>query len=295
MTEQVIAPWRPAESVVPGLDLHYLEAGAGHAVVLLHGWAAFKEIWWGTLHALASRYHGIALEWPGHGGSRPRSGAVRLTDFADLVVQTCEILGLERITLVGHSMGGRIAALLALLHPDLVARLVLVDAALDPMHMAPYTKRMLELREIQRTVVLSRLVGRGLGPLLRPAAHDHRGGFIRPFLRRSYYTGLADPHVLQQCAMGLFDESLDDRLVEIRQPTLVVSGERDPLILPRQARRAAEAIPNARLQIIRRALHTPMDDRPAEFQRVLLDFLDTVPPAEDMSAAAPPADVAASL
>jgi pimeloyl-ACP methyl ester carboxylesterase len=192
-------------------------------------------------------------------------------------------------------MGGRIAALLALLHPDLVARLVLVDAALDPAHIAPFGKRMLDLRDIERTVVLSRLVGRGLGPLLRPAAHNHRGGFIRPFLRRSYYTGLADPHVLQQCAMGLFDESLDDRLAEIRQPTLVISGERDPLILPRQARRAAEAIPNARLQIIRRALHTPMDDRPAEFQRVLLDFLDTVPPAEATSTAAPPADVAASL
>lgn len=295
MTEQASAPWRPSELVVPGLDLHYLEAGAGHPVVLLHGWAAFKEIWWGTLHAIAPRYHGLALEWPGHGSSRPRSGAVRLTDFADLVVQTCAILGLERITLVGHSMGGRIAALLALLDPKLVARLVLVDAALDPEHIAPFGKRMLDLRDIERTVVLSRLVGRGLGPLLRPAAHNHRGGFIRPFLRRSYYTGLADPHVLQQCAMGLFDESLDDRLPEIGQPTLVISGERDPLILPRQARRAAEAIPNAQLQIIRRALHTPMDDRPAEFQRVLLDFLDTVPPARATSAAAPPADVAASL
>ncbi|MBV9788023.1 MAG: alpha/beta hydrolase [Chloroflexi bacterium] len=295
MTEQLIAPWRPTEAVVPGLDLQYLEAGAGHPVVLLHGWAAFKEIWWGTLHALAPHYHGIALEWPGHGGSRPRENAARLTDFADLVVQTCEILGLERITLVGHSMGGRIAALLSLLHPELVARLVLVDAALDPAHIAPYGKRMLEIRDIQRTVMLSRQIGRGLGPLLRPAAHDHRGGFIRPFLRRSYYTGLADPHVLQQCAMGLFDESLDARLPEIQQPTLVISGERDPLILPRQARRAAEAIPNAQLQIIRRALHTPMDDRPAEFQRVLLDFLDHVPPASPSPAAGSTADVATVL
>lgn len=292
MAEQVIAPWRPAEAVVPGLDLPYLEAGAGHAVVLLHGWAAFKEIWWGTLHAIAPRYHGIALEWPGHGSSRPRENAARLTDFADLVVQTCATLGLERITLVGHSMGGRIAALLALLHPELVARLVLVAAALDPAHISPVGKRMLELREIERTVMLSRRLGRGLGPLLRPAAHDHRGGLLRPFLRRAYYTGLADPHVLQQCAMGLFDESLDDRLPEIHQPTLVVSGERDPLILPRQARRAAEVIPNARLQIIRRALHTPMDDRPADFQRVLIDFLDNVPPAAATPSEAPSADVA---
>ena len=278
--KHAIAPWQPIEAVVPGLDLHYLAAGAGHPVVLLHGWAAFKEIWWGTLRALAPRYHGVALEWPGHGRSQPHAGVAGLVDFAHLVVRACEVLGLERITVAGHSMGGRIAALLALLHPELVARLVLVDAALDPAHIAPYGKRMLQMREIKRTVVLSRWLGRGLGPLLQPASHDHGGGFIRPFLRRSYYTGLADPQVLHQCATGLYEESLDDRLMEIRQPTLVISGERDPLVLPRQARRAAEAIPNARLHIIPRALHTPMDDRPAAFQRALLDFLDSVPPAE---------------
>jgi pimeloyl-ACP methyl ester carboxylesterase len=287
--------WRPTESLVPGLDLHYLEAGAGHPVLLLHGWAAFKEIWWGTLRALAPRYHGIALEWPGHGSSRPRQDVARLTDFADLVVQSCALLGLKRITLVGHSMGGRIAALLALLHPELVSRLVLVDAALDPAHIAPFGRRMLELREIQRTIALNRRLGRGFGRWLRPAEHDHRGGLLRPFLRRAYYTGLADPQVLLQCAMGLYDESLDDRLSEICQPTLVISGERDPLILPRQARRAAEAIPNARLHLIPRALHTPMDDRPAEFQRVLLDFLDSVPPAELSVSAESSANVAAAL
>jgi pimeloyl-ACP methyl ester carboxylesterase len=287
------AAWQPTEAVVPGLDLHYLEAGTGHPVVLLHGWAAFKEIWWGTLRALAPRYHGVALEWPGHGRSRPQEGVVGLIDFAHLVVRACESLGLERITIAGHSMGGRIAALLALLHPELVARLVLVDAALDPAHIAPYGKRMLQIEEIQRTVVLSQWLGRGLGPLLQPASHDHRGGFIRPFLRRAYYTGLADPHVLHQCATGLYEESLDDRLAEIRQPTLVISGERDPLVLPRQARRAAEAIPNARLHIIPRALHTPMDDRPAAFQRALLDFLNVVPPAEATPTHAETADATA--
>jgi pimeloyl-ACP methyl ester carboxylesterase len=293
MMNQAITPWQPTAAIVPGLDLHYLHAGSGHPVVLLHGWAAFKEIWWGTLRAVAPRYHGIALEWPGHGRSRPVADLIRLADLANLVVRACDTLRLQHITVVGHSMGGRVAALLALLHPELVTRLVLVDAALDPAHIAPYGKRMLALREVERTVALNRRIGRGLGWLLQPAPHDHRGGLIRPFLRRAYYTGLADPQVLHQFVTGLYEESLDDRLPEIRQPTLIVSGERDPLVLPRQARRAAELMPHAHLRIIPRAFHTPMDDRPAEFHRVLLNFLDSVPPADPPSTKGMPADAAA--
>jgi pimeloyl-ACP methyl ester carboxylesterase len=264
----------PLEGRVPNLGLPYLEAGQGDAVLFLHGWAAFKEIWWGTLQAIAPRYYGIALEWPGHGGTPAANGVVRLADLAELAASAASALRLQRITVVGHSMGGRVAALLALMQPELVTRLVLVDAALDPAHIAPYARRMLDRGEIERTIVLNRLLGRGFGRLLQPAAHDHRGGLVRPLLRRAYYNGLADPLTLHRYVTSLYDESLDVRLSEIRQPTLIVSGARDPLVLPRQARRAAELIPQSQLQIIPRAFHNPMDDRPAEFYRILLEFLD---------------------
>ncbi len=273
----------PIEARVPELGLHYLHAGTGHPVLLLHGWAAFKEIWWGTLLAIAPRYHGIALEWPGHGRSPAVSDIERLSDLATLAAHASTLLGLERITVVGHSMGGRVAALLALVHPSLVARLVLVDAALDPAHIAPYGRRMLQLREIQRTIRLGRWLGGGFGRLLKPAEHEHAGGLVRPFLRRAYYNGLADAQTLHRYVNALYAESLDERLPEITQPTLIISGARDPLVLPRQARRAAELIPNAQLQLIPRALHTPMDDQPAAFYRVLLDFLDHVPPESSVT------------
>ncbi len=259
------------------LGLQYLEAGAGHPVMLLHGWAAFKEIWWGTLRALAPRYRGIALEWPGHGSSPPIAEIKQLSDLAALAAQSCELLGLERVTVAGHSMGGRVAALLALLQPRLVARLVLVDAALDPQHIAPYARRMLQPRVLERSITLCRWLGNGFGRLVPPAAHDHRGGLLRPALRRARYNALADPATLHHYVSSLYEESLEERLPEITQPTLVVSGTRDPLVRPQQAREAARLIPNAQLELIPRALHNPMDDRPAEFYRVLLRFLDATP------------------
>lgn len=275
--------WHPTEATIPDLGVSYLAAGGGDPVLLLHGWAAFKEIWWGTLRALEPRYHAIALEWPGHGRSPAAAGMDLLTDLADLAARSSAALGFDRITVVGHSMGGRVAALLALRHPQLVARLVLVDAALDPAHLAPYARRMLQLREVERSVAMSQRLGRGFGRWLKPATHDHVGGFVRPYLRRAYYNGLADPNTLHSYITALYADSLDAHLGEITQPTLVVSGERDPLVLPRQARRAAAAIPNARLALIKGALHNPMDDRPAEFQRVLVNFLDTVPPVDSAS------------
>jgi pimeloyl-ACP methyl ester carboxylesterase len=264
----------PRPGRVPELDLPFLEAGAGPPVLLLHGWAAFKEIWWGTLLALAPRYRGVALEWPGHSHTPAVADVRGIADLASLAARSCAQLGLSDITVVGHSLGGRVAAQLALDYPELVARLVLVDAALDPQHIAGYGRRMLQLKAIERSVRMSRRLGRGLGRLLQPAANGHGGGLIRPYLRRAYYNGLADPETLHSFITSLYADSLEARLPLIGQPTLVVSGARDPLVLPRQARRAAELIPDARLELIPGALHNPMDDRPAAFYRVLLGWLD---------------------
>jgi pimeloyl-ACP methyl ester carboxylesterase len=66
-------------------------------------------------------------------------------------------------------------------------------------------------------------------------------------------------------------------------PTLVISGEFDPLVPPALSRRVAEAIPGARYAEIRGAAHNPMDERPREFTRILLDFLDLAPTADKMT------------
>jgi pimeloyl-ACP methyl ester carboxylesterase len=271
-------PWQPIEASVADTGLHYLKAGSGHPIILLHGWAACKEIWWYTLQMLAPNYHAIAFEWPGHGRSPAIPSVSSLADLAELVAQSCTALGLHQVTIVGHSMGGRVAALLALNYPELVTRLVLVGAALDPAHIAPYARLMLNLRRVERTVALHRYLGRGLEWLLAPASHNQPGGLLRSFLRRAHYHGLADPQALHRYVTALYADSLDQHLPDIHQPTLIISGERDPLVLPRQAYRAAECIPNARLHIIPRAFHAPMDERPDEFGRVLLDFLNTTPP-----------------
>ena len=263
----------PREANLPELGLRYLEAGSGPPVLFLHGWAAFAEIWWGTMRALASCYHVIALEWPGHGSTPAGAESISLAELASRSAGAVEALGIGPVTLVGHSLGGRVAALQALDFTATVSRLVLVDAALNPVYISPVGRRLLTPRELRLTQWLSRLLGHGFGPL-RPSTHDHTGGLIRPYLRRSRYAALADPRSLQVYLNDLLTGDVEQRLHELKLPTLVVTGARDPLVSPRQARRAAELIPDARLAVLPRALHNPMDDSPAAFYRVLLEFLD---------------------
>ena len=268
-----------AERLTSGIG--YLHAGlgdpaqrspvAGDPVVFLHGWAAFKEIWWGTLRRISDSYPAVALEWPGHGSS---TAVLEPTWVAlvQLTVQAWAELDPRRVTLVGHSMGGNVAAHVALAHPDLVARLVLVDAALDARHIAGYGRRFLDPAVLAGTVRSSRQLSVALKRF--QAGHDHRGGLVAPYLRRAHYNGLADDVALHGYLHSLYDTPLTERLPLIGQPTLVITGALDPLVRPRQARLAAAAIPNARLAVIPASLHTPMDDRPAAFARVLRRFLD---------------------
>jgi len=84
---------------------------------------------------------------------------------------------------------------------------------------------------------------------------------------------LVEASVLFAFLAALREGSLADRLSEIAQPTLVLVGERDPLIRPHQARDLARQIPHAQLCLVKRAYHCPMDEQPAAFNRALIDFL----------------------
>src|SRR5262249_7137150 len=135
---------RPAEAFCESTSLCYLEAGeSGPHVVLLPGWSAFKELWWSTFVALGQLARAFAPGMPGHGGwALPGSRGMSL--LAARIARFCGARGLERVGLVGHSMGGNVALELALARPDLVESLVLVDPAVQPTEMPPFTRSYLD-------------------------------------------------------------------------------------------------------------------------------------------------------
>ena len=100
-----------------------------------------------------------------------------------------------------------------------------------------------------------------------------RGGFVLPALRRASYLARHDVGAMHQQLDSLIANPIGVQLAEIRIPTLVISGEFDPLVPPVYSRRVAEAILGARYAVVRGAGHNPMDERPRAFERTLLEFL----------------------
>ncbi|MEN9937432.1 MAG: hypothetical protein RLZZ387_4011 [Chloroflexota bacterium] len=262
------------ESCCDAAHLCYLRAGAGgRGTLLLHGWGDSKEIWRPTLPALAQRGLTVAPDMPGHGRS-PLAGAARMADLARRITTLADSLGLAEFDLVGHSMGGNVALELALTHPGRVRRLVLVDpAALGP-EMPFYTRIYLHSTAGWATLRASLALYAGLAGLAERLPNGRRLAYAVPGLRRTLTTAQTSPESLRVLLRGLFDNPLGPRLAEVRQPTLVIGGELDPLVPSWLSRRVARLIPGARYAGILRAAHHPMDECPREFERLVLDFLD---------------------
>src|SRR6266568_5059866 len=106
-----------------GLEIHYTSAGQGPVTLLIHGLGGFAESWRDTAAALASHGRVIALDLPGFGQSAKPRRAYTLDFFARAVEGLLRGLAIERVRLVGHSLGGGIAAAFALAHPERVDRL----------------------------------------------------------------------------------------------------------------------------------------------------------------------------
>lgn len=256
-----------------GLDISYLRAGeAGPFVVMLHGWGAFKELWWSTLRGLGRDHRCFALDVPGHGES-PIGRADTIGALADTVAAFCDDVGLTEIVLIGHSMGGAVAVEVALRRPELVRRLVLVDAAIDARLMPLYARVYLIPTFGWGILRISQLIGRQMRPIGALVPHEHGGGLLRPWLRRASYMAFFEPEGLHRIYRSLFATEAGDRLARIVAPTLVVSGQFDGLVPTANSRRLARTIPGARYCEIRGAMHNPMDERPREFERAVRDFL----------------------
>ena len=140
---------------IDGLALHYVSAGRGPAVVLLHGLGGFAESWRRTLDALAGRAAVQAVDLPGCGLSGKPRARYDLTFFARALDGFLDALGLGQVSLVGHSLGGAIAVAYALTRPGRVDRLALLGAVVPGFdYRLSWLYRMVALRGLGEVLAL---------------------------------------------------------------------------------------------------------------------------------------------
>jgi pimeloyl-ACP methyl ester carboxylesterase len=266
---------------IAGRRVNVVEIGDGEAtpVVFVHGlsgcWQNFLE----NIPSVSQTRRVVTLDLPGFGESEMPHEKVSITGYARVVQEVCDRLELERISLVGNSMGGFIAAELAIRQPARVERLALVSAA------------GISSANVARLPVLT--LGRIGAAMMANQAVDHRYIAMRPRARQLAlglvarhprllapdlaYEGLmrgADKPGFNSALRACLEYDFRDRLPEIEAPTLIVWGEKDSILSVRDADEYERLIPNTKKLVMRDTGHVPQVERPEAFNRELLEFLD---------------------
>jgi 3-oxoadipate enol-lactonase len=258
-----------------GTRLHYESLGrrGAPAVLMIQGLGADKHGWDMQRFVLAGRYRVLALDNRGAGRSDKPFGHYTLEQMADDAVAVLDHAGVPSAHVVGASMGGAIAQIVALRHPDRVRSLTLACTACRN---HPWRRELLAGWATHATE-------RGMGAMTREAARWVIGP--RSFRRLLPAFGWLGPLAMgrpshafaaQVRAILNADESLASHLADITAPALVLVGNQDILTPRGDSEELAERLPNAELVVISGAAHGFMVEHATRFNRVLLEFLGRV-------------------
>jgi pimeloyl-ACP methyl ester carboxylesterase len=265
---------------VGDVKTRYRAAGEGEpAILLIHGLGASLESWYCNIHVLARGHRTVALDVVWFGKSDKPERQVTRDYFADFIAGFMDAIGVSSAVLVGNSMGGMIAVMTALQHPNRVAGLVLVSSA----GFGPELAWWLRLRSALP-----------VGRILRPSFGMYRSAvrqlvydpgivaddLVQVFVDMANQPGAleANRRVLQS---GVDWRGLKPRVLEeireaaraIRVPTLIVWGKQDRVVPVAHAEIARQHIPNARLHLFDRCGHAPMIEKADEFNKMVSEFV----------------------
>ncbi|OGO01613.1 MAG: hypothetical protein A2Y90_00915 [Chloroflexi bacterium RBG_13_52_12] len=249
---------------VGGLDVLYYTAGQGEPLVVIHGGGGDARSWLLNIQELAEKYTVYAPDLPGYGGSQPLDGVYYIPELVGFIERFAANLGLEKFHLMGHSLGGGIALNFALKFPNKITKLVLVSSLCLGSEIA-FWVRLFSLPAFIRSIgsvtmgVLKgvKWVVKQLNPgeiimQLSPAAMTV-GGSITTFRQQTLI--------------------LEKWLPEVKMPTLLVWGGRDPIVPVMQAYRAAKVIPDCQVEVFKNRGHNVHRDELKKFSSILTRFL----------------------
>jgi len=274
--------WHPAgrwltvdDPATGSLRVHVVSVGSGPHLVLLHGFVQSSWAWRFNLAHLAERFAVHAVCVPGYGWSdKPLNASWRLADQAERIVAVLNGLGLPRCHLVGNSLGASLALRIALLQPERIDQMVLINPAAPGIYLArvlaalqhPAWAPLLSLPAIPWGL---RLGLRIFAYRQLPLDADYMHHFLLPL--RSEGAREAALSVARFYGRDL--AALHDRLGDVQQRCLVVDGLRDG-IMPRGAvAEVAALLPHSQSLHFERSGHCPMEDEPERFDAAVVGFL----------------------
>jgi pimeloyl-ACP methyl ester carboxylesterase len=275
--------------LVNGIRLHYQVHGTGTPLVLAHGYGATLDMWAGQIGPFSERCQVVVYDTRGHGRTEVPRGwsSYTLDDYVEDQRQLMDHLGIDTAYIGGLSMGGAIALRFALTYPERLKALLLCDTSArnwalrgdgTPQRgLGAAARRFVFLDVVPLSFALARYL-----PLERLAQYRNAPEGVTSYIRNLRSHTAAGLRGAWHALMGA--EDLESRLGEIRVPTLIIVGDRDPLLAP--SRIMERGIPGSRFVLIRGSSHGTAGMQPEAFNEAVLSFLADVEAGRPVAGAA---------
>jgi pimeloyl-ACP methyl ester carboxylesterase len=236
--------------------VHYEALGRGKPVLFLHGWIGSWRYWMPTMEAVSDRYRTYAFDLWGFGDSDKSPQRYEIDSYVSLISLFMDELGLVKAPIIGHSLGAVVAMLFTARLPDRVDKLMTISM---PLQSSLISRKMVTGGDN----LLDRTLGRKQAQQAYPEV--------------ALEADKADPNAAALSVRSIADLDLRLELDKITRPTLMVHGDKDPLIGPPPLEAVQDLEDNIRQIALRDSLHFPMLDEAAKFHRLVRDFLESDP------------------
>lgn len=266
-----------------GLNIRYAELGnpTKPVMLLLHGVPENLQCWYAVAPLLAEKYHVLAIDWPGFGGSDPLASPKDYTSqrFAEVVVDFMDSLNISKANLVATDISLLPAFLVGLEHPERVSRLAVMDGI-------PFPGQLHSSWELKSFSKKGSILGKalvrwfpGISAKIARLKGFYRGNSIPTEIRQEFMAdGLSKTN--QEAFLSYFQnfhigqEYFKSRASELKTPVQVIWGKNDRFINVKLAYEIAASLPNAKLEIIDKCGHYVHMDKPKNLVKIVTEFME---------------------
>ena len=236
---------------VNDIELFYEVRGEGEPIIFSHGWMCDCSVWNSQIEFFSKKYKVIAYDQRGHGKSDKPKADYSIETLSNDLYSLIQKLNLEKVTLVGHSMGGMTAITFALNHPDKVSKLVLVGTSAK-MNFSGYIQLWIMMHIFSYEY--------------DPSEQVKKEAFDRAMNTPKFVT--------YDCATEFMKNyDIRDQVSKIKVPTLIVVGEKDKATTVEMSRHLNREIEDSKLKIIPDSKHMVIIDKANELNEIIDMFI----------------------
>lgn len=277
--EEVIQKFAKGKFVtVDGKKVHYVEAGNGPPIILIHGFLYHTVMWKKNIDALAEKFKVYAIDLWGWGYSeRLKEREYSFERYGKQIVGFMDALNIKKATLAGQSMGGGISVYVAAHYPERVDRLILVDPAVIPYPMTTIGKiyQFPFIGEFMNAIPGDALMKNNIKTIWfydkNKVTEEYCKEVLQPLCIKGSYAGTM--FILRHVLKEPYVESEANLLAKMSIPTLIIHGREDKAIPLDRSKRLNDLWKGSKLVIFDKAGHSPHEEYPEKFNKLAIGFL----------------------